>query len=232
MYLLYKFYIDDMNLLMMVESHQESLHHLVQCTQQSVTAWQGSLHATGSALKPGKCMWSLVSYAWVNGKWHYHKHPADLQVNDLDGTPIMIACYDSSTAIKIVGIYQAMDGNMKVQLQHLKDKSRDWGTKIKEGWVPQKLANQGLHSMLLASLKYPLPATTFTESQGAKLSDSLFYQLLPKLGAVRYYPKVYRYAPAELQDLALPHAKVEQEIYHIQRILTHGSINTVTGHWL
>jgi len=68
-----------------------------------------------------------------------------------------------------------------------------------------------------------------THQHGSDISSILFTTVLPKLGAVHLFPKVYCYAPMDLQGLALPHAKVEQEIDHIRKILTHGAINTPTG---
>jgi len=91
------------------------------------------------------------------------------------------------------------------------------------------LAHQAVHSMVWASIKYPLPATTMTHQQGSEISSILFTTVLPKLGAVHSFPKVYRYAPMELQGLALHPAKVEQEINHIHKILTHGAIDIPTG---
>jgi len=68
-----------------------------------------------------------------------------------------------------------------------------------------------------------------THQEGLDISSILFTTVLPKLGAVRSFPKVFRYAPTELQGLGLPHAKVEQEIDHLKKILTHGAIDTPTG---
>ena len=39
--------------------------------------------------------------------------------------------------------------------------------KIKEGWILWKLTHQGLQTMLWASIKYPLVATTLSDSEGA-----------------------------------------------------------------
>jgi len=223
-------FVDDTDLLVIFgELARVSPRMIAEITQWQVSAWQGGLQATGGALHPDKCMWALVHYIWWDGTWKYWEYPAMLYVNDFDGNPMAVTRYNSSMAIKVVGVHQALDGNIKTQLQVLKDQAKEWGAKIQEGCLPWRLAHQGVHSMIWASLKYPLPATTFTYKQGSQLSSILFTTVLPKLGAFHSYPKVYRYAPTKLQGLALPHAKIDQEIDHLWKVITHGAIDTPTG---
>ena len=66
-------------------------------------------------LKPEKCSWSLADFKWVQGKWKYATMEdvlGDITVLDLQGNLRAITCLDSSEAIKLVGVYQALDGNM------------------------------------------------------------------------------------------------------------------------
>ena len=64
--------------------------------------------------------------------------------------------------------------------------------------------------MIWPSLRYPLPACTLSYNEGEQVHTGLYHQILPSLGACRNFPLVYRYAPASLQGLALPHTYVEQ----------------------
>ena len=61
------------------------------------------------------------------------------------------------------------------------------------------------------------------------ITKELYKSLLPKLGANRNFPNVYRYAPASFQGLEVPLIYVEQENGHLRQILTHGAIPTTTG---
>jgi hypothetical protein len=74
--------------------------------------------------------------------------------------------------------------------------------------------------MIWAALKYPLPACTITEREGDLITKELCKCLLPKLGANRNFPNVYRYAPASLQGLELPLIYIKQEIGHLRQVLT------------
>jgi hypothetical protein len=42
---------------------------------RSVSAWAAELNATGKALNPDKCKWTLADYCWKNGRWSYAKQP-------------------------------------------------------------------------------------------------------------------------------------------------------------
>jgi len=44
--------------------------------------------------------------------------------------------YKTTKAIKVVGIHQALDGNMKEQVTALKKKASDWGGKLCRGCAP------------------------------------------------------------------------------------------------
>jgi hypothetical protein len=39
--------------------------------QASVENWVNLLIATGGALQPAKCFYSIISYEWTNGEWWY-----------------------------------------------------------------------------------------------------------------------------------------------------------------
>jgi hypothetical protein len=225
-------FVDDTDLIALSESKEETTTQVMERIQHAVQTWHGGLQASGGALKPEKCSWSLADFKWVKGKWKYataDDTPGDILVPDLQGTLQPITRLDPSEAVKVVGVHQAMDGNMKAQVQALKDKADTWGEKIKSGWLPRNLAHHGNTSMIWSSLKYPLPACTITETEGETITKELYKCLLPKLGANRNYPHVYRYAPASFQGLDLPLIYIEQAIGHLRQVLTHGAIDSTTG---
>ena len=223
-------FVDDTDLMVMTKNDNEMPSQIITCMQHHVVVWQGGLRASGGALKLEKCLWGLAAYCWTaDGQWQYYEHPGELRVNDPEGNLTTTARYNHTTTIRIVAVHQAINGNMKQQLQVLQDKADEWCTKIKEGWVPQKLAHQGLKTMLWASLKYPLAATTLSDSEGAELTDKLFTLILPKLGAVCSYPKEFCHAPYGFHGLAYLQGKVEQEIKHITKVITHGTCNIPMG---
>jgi len=62
-------YVDDTDLIYMpsdaISTSQEVVHRL----QQHLSAWQQGLRASGGALAPAKCSWSMLDYHWHRGLW-------------------------------------------------------------------------------------------------------------------------------------------------------------------
>ena len=226
-------FVDDTDLVTIADSPSETTDQVMSKMQLVVNAWHGGLRATGGALKPEKCLWCLVSFSWDNGQWSYASQasqPGVLTIPVPSGAPVPIQQLDPCEATsKVVGVTQSMDGKMDAQVVVLQTKAEKWGAQIHEGWVPCHLARKAVDTMIWPSLHYPLPACTLTESQGLQITQLLYCQILPTLGACRNYPLVFRYAPASLNGFALPHPYFEQAIAHIGLVLTHGVIDFPTG---
>ena len=54
-----------------------------------------------------------------------------------DGSKQKIKCCRPSKGKKLMGVYAAADGNMKLQIQHLKHKLEEWLTEIEDGNLPR-----------------------------------------------------------------------------------------------
>jgi hypothetical protein len=119
--------------------------------QAMVEAWHGGLHASRGALKPKKCSWCLVSFFWDHGQW-FNTSPASqpgiLTIPVPNEDPVIVTRHDVSDAIKVVGVTQALDGNMDAQVTVLQTKAKLWGEQISEGWVPRHLPRKVIGSMI------------------------------------------------------------------------------------
>lgn len=98
-------------------------------------------------------------------------HRAD-PILDSTGSPVIIERTTSpSTGTTVVGVTQALDGSMRDQKKDLLAKANKWTTNIRERFISQRLAHQGLHSMIWPSTSYPLPVCTLTEKNATGSSD-------------------------------------------------------------
>jgi hypothetical protein len=122
-----------------------------------------------------------------------------------------------------------MDGNMDAQIEAFSDKITEVGNRIRDNWVPHKLAWQGFKTMVWQSLKYPLSACSFTKAQGSKLTTQLYKLFLPKLGINCSFPRIYRHAPKCYQGLALPEVYESMGMQKIDRLLSNGDTTSLTG---
>jgi hypothetical protein len=64
-------YVDDTNLLHINLEEEESVEMVHQAIQASILNWGNLLNATGGALQPAKCFYSIISFEWTNGEWNY-----------------------------------------------------------------------------------------------------------------------------------------------------------------
>jgi hypothetical protein len=144
-------FVDDTDLMTVATTKCESPEQVTTRMQSAVNAWHGGLRASGGALKPEKCSWCLVSFGWHQGKWFYTStasQPGTLSIPVPNGDPVIITRHEPSEAIKVVGVMQALDGNMDAQLNFLRDKANKWGEQIWEGWIPHHLARKALDTMI------------------------------------------------------------------------------------
>ena len=80
-------YVDDTDLFTMQQPH-ETVDDLLRRTQTQTSRWVEAMWATGAALRPEKCWWCIVDFAWEGSKWRYKtydEHQAELLVRDDDG---------------------------------------------------------------------------------------------------------------------------------------------------
>jgi len=225
-------FVDDTDLIRFGETPDTPPMTVVAQMQAGALMWHGGLRATGGALKPEKCSWSLLAYRWYQGKAHLYTQallPATLEVPDPTGTMVTIQRHDPDEAIKVVGVFQAMDGSMTAQLQDLKERADGWVEAMEDRTLPRKLAWDALNLYIWSSLRYPLPATTFTEPESDLILRRFYQLLIPTLGTCRNIPKAIRYAPTTFQGLGLPNIYVEQGGAQLRYLLMHGSIPSFLG---
>jgi hypothetical protein len=64
-------YVNDTDLLHINFDRDETVEDAHAAIQNSVNSWGNLLIATGGALKPEKCFYSILSFEWVRRKWRY-----------------------------------------------------------------------------------------------------------------------------------------------------------------
>jgi hypothetical protein len=71
-------YVDGTDLLHIDLTKDKSMDTVHTAIQDSINSWGNLLIATGGAIQPSKCFYSIISYKWTNGEWKYAN-------NDLKG---------------------------------------------------------------------------------------------------------------------------------------------------
>ena len=90
--------------------------------QDVVDHWEGGLRATGGALCVDKSFWYLIDFVWENNQWTYsskEQQPGELDVRRVSGQREHLLCLEPSEAKETLGVFLAMDGNNRTQVQQL-----------------------------------------------------------------------------------------------------------------
>ena len=111
----------------------------------------------------------------------------------------------------------------------MKEKIQNWTTKIKSTFISHSAASLALSSTIMATLKYALPSTTYTEAECNKLMTPLFQTILPKMGINRHLALVYRYGPSSCYGLQCNNLYTEQGIAKLQLLLDQAGTTTQCG---
>ena len=119
---------------------------------------------------------------------------------------------------------------MQAEVTEICNKVHTWVTGMHKSYASRHIMWHGLKTTIWRSIDYKLKSSTMSKKQGDCIATTLYRSILPRLGAARTLPNVYRYAPLEYQGLDLRHPHTEQAIHQLHRIMVHGTASTTTGH--
>jgi len=183
-------FVDDTDLIVTDESNDEKL--VSQKMQNSLQLWHGLLQATGGDLVPEKCFWYLIDFKWNKNRWQYMKwqdQEHELKILRTDGSKVTIPRLDTSKARRTLGVRLAPDGNNQAEFLHLREESTHWKDRMMKANLPRSAADFALRQVLMPKLRYPLVATTFSETQCKGIMQPVLQLGLPALGINQNFPE-------------------------------------------
>ena len=92
-----------------------------------VDTWEGTLRATGEALRPDKSYWYMIDCQHTGNRWLYRsitQIPSDITVKVSDGSRQPLLRLEPNKAKETLGIFVSVNGNAKDQILHLLSKTR------------------------------------------------------------------------------------------------------------
>ena len=215
-------FVDDTDLVETARHTLETVQEVASRMQESLTAWEGGLRATGGAIVPEKSHWYLIDFVWKDGTWRYAtlaETNLGLTVKDCYGHSKTIERLDVSDARRTLGVRLAPDGNNDAEVQFLTERAKDWADRVRTGHLPRRLVWESMNTTIFKSLQYPLPATTLSREQCRAIMAPLLAQGLSASGIVRTMPRVVVHGPIKFQGLGVSDLFTFQKIQHILRIL-------------
>ncbi len=138
MHLARTLFVDDTDLEHLDLNKMESTTKAHSALQKSIINWGNLLLATGGALKPSKCFYQIISFAWKpDGSWQYENNEG---VSELDiivplgnGTFAPIDHLPVTSATKTLGQMTCPSGSSKGAFLQMKEKAQKWVDKAKGG---------------------------------------------------------------------------------------------------
>ena len=129
----------------------------------------------------------------------------------------------------MLGVRLVPDGNHREQLQHMKEKMKNFAELIRTGHVTRHEAWISLTMMSMKSLEYPLPAMNLSAKEHADIMKPVLKQYLPKAGINRNIGRDILYAPLSSQGFNLKNPYLSRGVQHVRDIIEHTWKQTLTG---
>ena len=213
-----------------LETEEELLHK----AQNQLLVWEQLLRTTGGAIEPTKSHWVFVRYEWKHGQWKYKKgkYKEPLYVRNKQKEYQKLTQLEVHEARETLGVYIAANGNWKEQAIQLTRKAKQWGDKLRKGYLNPGDAMLALQTTITKSLEYCLPATTLTKKQCTDIIKPLLASALPKMNISRNINRQAVHLPKQYNGIGIIDLHMQQGISHIKILLQHGGHETTTGQLL
>lgn len=121
-------YVDDTDILHIDLTKDERVDEVHKRIQASINSWGNLLIATGGALQPAKCFYSIISFEWLNGVWRYASNESKtglgVSVPLPGGGSAGIRHKLVQHAKKTLGAITSPDGNSHATVMMMQDKAQ------------------------------------------------------------------------------------------------------------
>jgi hypothetical protein len=217
-------FVDDTDL-EHLDMKAETTHETHRALQDSIINWGKLLLATGGAIKPAKCFFHVISFAWKqDGTWKYEANENDstlsIEVPLADGTLAPIDHLPGNTATKTLGQMTCPTGSSAGAISQMKEKVKKWIDKAKGGRLHRRNVWFSLDKQFWPGVAFGISSITTTFSELEHCLMRTYYDLLPLGGVRRSVSRELRQLDRGFFGCGLPHPRVECFIAQLEKLLT------------
>jgi hypothetical protein len=182
-------YVDDTDLLHINMDVVESIDEVHIAIQSAIANWDKLLITTGGSLKPEKCFYHLIHFAWTcKGGWQYIAHHEDkgaaVFVPLQDGTMAPISYLAVDDAQKTLGVVTCPSGNSAGGLRQMKEKATKWFNSLTAGRPHCRMMWFSVDPQMWPLVKYGLCCSMATLPELHSVLLPLYGKMLPLGGIV------------------------------------------------
>jgi hypothetical protein len=135
-------YVDDTDILHINLTKDESVDEVHSAIQHSVNSWGNLLIATGRVLQPNKCLYSIISFEWMNGEWRYTNNTLrgefGVTVPLPGGKAATIEHKSVDHTEKTLGAMTSPDGDGAASIQMMQEKTQAWINAVRNGHLHRR----------------------------------------------------------------------------------------------
>jgi len=139
-------FVDDTDIIHSANDPHTCPFEVLQQAQTALDTWEGILRATGGAIgveDGDKAFWYFLDFKFTANEWKYKNSqdlPGELVARNFDDTICPLARLNPSIARETLGIFLAMDGNQRAQIEYLKSKARTYSEQLRTGVISKRHA--------------------------------------------------------------------------------------------
>jgi hypothetical protein len=228
--------VDDTDLLHVNLEEDELVATVHESIQASVVNWGNLLIATGGALQPAKCFYSIISFEWINGEWSYRDN------STIDDFGMFVPLPGGATAAighrpvthseKTLGAMTSPDGDSSGAIALMQEKAQQWIDSIRNGHLHRRNVWFSLGVQFWPRVGYSLCTSTATYDELETALQKQYYQILPLGGIIRTAPLDSRMVDAGFFCPGLPHPGVEALIAMTNKLLMHFGCRSALGDFM
>ena len=190
----------------------------------------------GGALKPSKCFYQLISFAWnADGSRSYENNNKNpdyrITVPLEDGSYAEIEHLDINTPKKTLGSMTAPTGNNAGALAQMKENAEEWLARATGANLYKRNVWFLLDKQLWPKVAYGISTISAPFEKLDKCLMKTYYALLPRCGVRKLVRKELRQMDRGFYRVGFPHPGVECLAGQISKLLSHyGSMSGLEKH--
>ncbi len=204
--------------------------------QASVNNWGNLLIATGGALQPAKCFYSIIFFEWTNGEWRY----ADNIILGYFGVTVPLPGGEAAEighrpvthSEKMLGAMTSPDGNSSGRIRMMQETAQQWVDLVQNGHLHCWNVWFSLGVQFWPRVGYSLCSSTATYDELENALQKQYYQILQLGGIIRTAPLDSRMVDAGFLCPGLPHLGVEALIAMTNKLLMHYGCRLALGDFM
>mmetsp|Transcript_25810 Transcript_25810/g.51991 ORF Transcript_25810/g.51991 Transcript_25810/m.51991 type:complete len:247 (+) Transcript_25810:628-1368(+) len=229
-------FVDNTNLMHLNMSPQTVYDQVHWKIQAAIHNWGRLLIATGGALKPEKCSYTIIAYTGLpSGGWQYKDYSTEDNYTMTVPVPVPGEALRPITHApvmrpqKTLGIYTAPNGDSTAQLEYMQKRAQTWIDQIRLGTVNRCLTWLGLATKFWPKVGYGIGSRTASFHQLSTCLQRQYYRLLLLCGVNVNIRSEFRQLPSGIFGIGLPHPGIEATVASVNLLLQHYECSSLLG---